>query len=500
MQICMRGYFYTMKKGLIYLMFLLLAVLLSDWLYRRIILDLYNPAIVSWKTTRGENIIAETAKTISIYRDVDYGIYQAQPKHQPFQSKHLDRYVKVSDTYLGSVSENVVKQWNKNFVSRVTSNGVQDYYFVMIEGYGDSCPVYTPYDTSIFPVYRFTPNSRVPSSTMAFNDFGWTGSDISIQKPEKTIRIAFVGGSTTQLTSPCSFSYTDFVGAFLNQWAETTRNDVYFETINTGRVALRSMDFAAIVKYELLPVEPDIVVYYEGRNQFGLQPLVGYNHYDDDNKPWMYKLFSRSAWLQLIARNSNYDLLKQIEQSKPHQVIKLDEHVNEDNPNPYNSKLPISLPQIVSDLDEIRENLDSINSELVICSFAMVLNDSLFNTGTENASIYSYWIHDYGNIRLKEIGRLNKLENRVFENYAARHQLPYLDVATDLTGTPEAFIDGIHLSCDGMKLHGWSVFSQLLPIIEKKIENGQLPRSSQHQRTEHPYIHDDWSLVPMPEP
>lgn len=494
----MRGYFYTMKKAIWIFALSLLCMVFSDVVYRRFVLHLQGPVITSSVNASINSIITDAAKGISWNSGVPFDIYKTVPLKYGFRILNQSRYDRIAAKFNGGMTDDIGKQWNGNFFKSVFQNPTFGYYETMVSGYSDSCPTYTPYDSTIFPVYRYASNCSIPESNLCFNDFGWTGSDISFVKPEKTIRIAFLGGSTTQRSSECEFDYTDHVRGFLQEWATKEGVDVNFETINTGRVALRSMDFEAITKYELVPVEPDICVYYEGRNQFGLQELVGYNHYDPSNSPTLFRLFGNSAWLQIAAKACKMNLLKAIEDSKPQTRININAVVKTENPDPYNPNLPISLPQIVSDLDKIRTHLSAINSELVLCSFAMIVNDSLFQDGLHNASIYSYWIHDYGNVLLKDIEALNRLENDVFKRYSEKHNIPFFDVAADLKKTPEAFKDGIHLSCEGMKLHGWSVFTQLLPLIKQKLERGELPKQTEQKETTHPFLKDEWNLAKMP--
>ena len=49
---------------------------------------------------------------------------------------------------------------------------------------------------------------------------------------------------------------------------------VRFEVLNAGRESIISTDTAAIVRTEVLPLKPDLVVYYEGGNQFELRTVV----------------------------------------------------------------------------------------------------------------------------------------------------------------------------------------------------------------------------------
>src|SRR5262249_30185557 len=55
---------------------------------------------------------------------------------------------------------------------------------------------FDPPGGSQHPVYRFRPGRTRPDG-LTTNHFGWRGPDVPLDKPPGTIRIAFVGASTT---------------------------------------------------------------------------------------------------------------------------------------------------------------------------------------------------------------------------------------------------------------------------------------------------------------
>src|SRR5204863_2790216 len=50
--------------------------------------------------------------------------------------------------------------------------------------------------------------------------------------------------------------------------------NIKFETMNAARESIGSTDIEAIVREEVVPLRPDLVIYYEGGNQFRLDSLV----------------------------------------------------------------------------------------------------------------------------------------------------------------------------------------------------------------------------------
>ena len=82
------------------------------------------------------------------------------------------------------------------------------------------------------------------------------------------LRIAFLGASTTLGSPRYAWSYPEHVGAWLNTWARQTGKAITFEIANTGRFGAKSADIAGIAEEEVTAFAPDILVYYEGHNDF----------------------------------------------------------------------------------------------------------------------------------------------------------------------------------------------------------------------------------------
>ena len=96
-------------------------------------------------------------------------------------------------------------------------------------------------------------------------------------RPANTVRIVFVGSSTVvdaaELFPFSHYPTSSAIGS--NRWAASRGlAPSCFETLNAAREGLRSGDIAAIVRNEVLPLRPDLVLYYEGGNQFDLGSLV----------------------------------------------------------------------------------------------------------------------------------------------------------------------------------------------------------------------------------
>jgi hypothetical protein len=119
--------------------------------------------------------------------------------------------------------------------------------------------LYDPPDGEPRPPYRYMPDATQPT-LLVTNQMGWRGAPIEVPRGPKTIRIVFVGSSTTVGPSHLPFSYPEMVGYWLNRWADSKNLPVHFEVLNAGRESIVSADNVAIVKNEVAPLRPDLVV------------------------------------------------------------------------------------------------------------------------------------------------------------------------------------------------------------------------------------------------
>jgi hypothetical protein len=141
-------------------------------------------------------------------------------------------------------------EWNLAYLKQqacldardVVMGSLRDFYY--FEGTGGS----------VYPSYRHL--RRVsPPGWFVTNSFGWRGRDVALNKPPNTIRLAFVGASTTVDAFGVPFSHPELVDYWLNRWAAAKGLPYRFEVINAGRSGINSNSIAAIVTEELLPVE-----------------------------------------------------------------------------------------------------------------------------------------------------------------------------------------------------------------------------------------------------
>ena len=345
--------------------------------------------------------------------------------------------------------------------------------------------VYDPPDSGNAPPYRFLPDVTIPSGLVT-NQIGWRGAPIENPRGDKTIRIVFVGSSTTVDSHHLPFSWPELAGHWLNLWAREKKLGVRFEVLNAARESITSTDIAAIVRTEVLPLRPDLVVYYEGGNQFRPSSIVADVPKGSAVRPQPAK--AAPEWLRAGARYSAVIARVQAalgaatsehdghEWPKPDYRVVWPEGLDEADPDLAYPRLPVSLNTIQRDLDRIRGDLAEVGSDFAMGSFMWMVKDGLVLDPIrhryilEQLNIGNYPFH------YRDLERLAKFQNRLFAKYAATHGIAFVDIAGVSPFDPNLFTDAVHTNYAGTRLRAWVAFNLLLPTVEKHLADGSWPR------------------------
>jgi len=347
--------------------------------------------------------------------------------------------------------------------------------------------LYDPSDGIASPPYRFPENATLPDGLVT-NQIGWRGRPIEVPRQPRTARIVFVGASTTINSHILPFSFPEYAGHWLNVWARARHIDVRFEVLNAGRESVVSTDIATIVHNEVLPLHPDLVVYYEGGNQFRPASIVDKVPEGSAVRPpssgasmapqWMRAAARYSALMGRIVAAIGYagSDLDGREWPKPDYRVVWPAGLDEFDPDLSYPDLPVNLNIIQRDLDRIRGDLASIGGELAVSSFVWMVRDGMVLDPIRHKYILEQLnIANYP-FRYRELERLAKFQNRLLAKYARIHGLPFVDIAGSMSFDPDLFIDAVHPGYAGVRLEGWVAFQQLVPVVEKHLADGTWPK------------------------
>jgi hypothetical protein len=451
------------------------ALAFIDWLHPRWILD------TSGTSSTGPHL-DEVPLTSGVSRD----LFFVDPAPLPNRTKPPQEWIEL-DHQLQKASQGATaadgfkqwdmwKAWNAVFVGDPCQNR-------HLRGAPGRLFVYDPPDGNPRPPFRYLPKTTTPMG-LTTNDFGWRGPPVAFRRAPNTVRIVFVGASTTAEAQGYPFSGPEHVGAWLDRWAADKKLDVKFEVLNAGRESLRSADIAAVVQQEVIPLHPDLVFHYEGNLDLDLSTIV-INESPGMPRPagllanWLRGL---SPYLRTAERAQG--LLEVGEWPKPAYTIHWP--LDERDPDLTRFDLPLKLSSTLHNFDTMREGLGAVHSELVLSSFHWLAKRGLILNGLRNAAAIEELNVRWFPYHYADLERATAFENRVFARYASLHSLPFIDVAGYMPYDPDLFTDATHNTPFGVRLRAWIVFQQLVPIIENRLSSQAWPRPMQTMDDSHP--------------
>ncbi|MBM4061235.1 MAG: hypothetical protein FJ265_09090 [Planctomycetes bacterium] len=370
----------------------------------------------------------------------------------------------------------------------------------------DEFTVFEPPGGKLVPRYRYPASCTLPGG-MVTNAFGFRGRELAVDKPARTVRIGFVGASTTVEAQWLPHTAPDLVEHWLGLWAARRGLDVKFETLNAAREAIRSADLRAIVADELLPLEVDYVVYYEGANQF--EPgtlrkhvqidgdyqlaspppgLVGnYDEVDSADTTLLDSLASWSAAARYL-RSALQRGERRAEPAKPTQRIALPPELLQ-GPFPLaRAGEVLELAAIGGDLAGIRQDLEARGARLVLATFWWLAEDGLSLDPVWGRNVFvllnrAYWPFRYATLRA-----LADVQNRFFAAWGEANGVAVLDVDAELPHDERLAIDAVHHNELGVRLKAWVLFAGLTALLDRDLAAGRLPVPDAHRDAGHPNL------------
>lgn len=141
--------------------------------------------------------------------------------------------------------------------------------------------------------YDVKPGYHLPDTgAVTINSLGFRGDEIQRTKRAGTYRIVALGGSTTYgVFLGDHETYPYYLGEELKR--QFGRDKV--EVINAGLVSATSAESLTRVLFRIVPLEPDMVVFYEGYND--LPPRM-FNDFSDDYYSFRKHPQNRHPWLE----------------------------------------------------------------------------------------------------------------------------------------------------------------------------------------------------------
>ena len=305
-----------------------------------------------------------------------------------------------------------------------------------------------------------------------------------MEKRFEVIRIAFVGSSQTVGNGGYTFSYPDYFGFWLNQWLESKGSPLRVEIINAGREGITTTDVRAILRQEVLPLNPDYVIFFDGANQLGgsdalihaevpikrqsLEEAVAARHLFPQWLTARFRLFS------LI--DNAYDLYAPRpfnSQVAPIYQFGFPPDVNETSPDVTSPHLPLGLSTYVEDVRGMAQDAQTAGVHFLISTPFWLDGSELPDTKDPHFAFIArylkstFWPLDPGEIR-----RMADFQTRILRKLAEEDKIAILDIAADFPRDPNLFSDAYHVNQAGVPLLAWIALKRFLPYFTADIAAG----------------------------
>jgi hypothetical protein len=384
--------------------------------------------------------------------------------------------------------EGALAEWNASYLQQQLCAGVDRGSLGILSDFLTfRAPGHGPY-----PTFRHSRHVSPPGS-FTTNNFGWRGPDVALNKPARTIRLAFIGASTTVDDYSFPFSHTEYLENWLNLWSANTRRDVRFEVINAGRIGIDSSSIAAIAQDEVMPVEPDAFVYYEGANEFAPASVLTFPA--DATRPAKpLATFRRRTRLEEYSALGRRFFIAmdgvrwQTGSEPPKPAYRMDwpSSVNEMTPDPFAPSLPMQLERVIGNLEAIRQAGGKAKAELIVATFLWVVEPGMRLDVRKHLQLFRYLNDTYYPVDYSTMRRMADFQNRVFKGFAAARGLSLIDFDREFPHDPDLFSDAIHLTDRGVRLEAWFYLQKLVPTIVERLASGTWPRPMRQSAQVHP--------------
>jgi len=142
--------------------------------------------------------------------------------------------------------------------------------------------------------YRLAPG---PHEACVVNSMGVWGDEVEVPRPPQILRVAAVGGSSTQGCCPCETASASYPAQLRLLLGDRPIGGLEVEIVNAGIEGFHATNVCEWLRVGVLPLEPDVVLVYSGWND-----IAGVDVDFGNLGKWSDPLVERSALAHEIAR------------------------------------------------------------------------------------------------------------------------------------------------------------------------------------------------------
>ena len=297
----------------------------------------------------------------------------------------------------------------------------------------------------------YIPTPNLVSGKNRNNSLGFRGEEISLTKPDGVYRIVAVGGSTTY-----SVDVEDYRDSYPHQLGDYLRGQGYddIEVINAGSGSYTSYHNFINIQFRVLPLQPDLIIIYQGYNDIHARIVYPYSAYQGDNSGYiapfvtdtiMPDILEYSTALRIIGIRANL--------TKPHSALdwhrfkqatssRRSEFLSQWRTGTYPSGIFLEASAMDMLLNNppihLERNLESMvavaNQQDVDLLLVTFVTSPEFNLPPVSSAEYIFGLQQH-----------NDLTRAV----AARNEIALFDLASAFPDDRSLFTDGRHMNTEG---------------------------------------------------
>jgi lysophospholipase L1-like esterase len=293
---------------------------------------------------------------------------------------------------------------------------------------------------------------------LSINSLGFRGDEFSRQKPPDTVRIACVGASTTFCIEATSNETT--WPARLQSLLQAQQPDVNIEVINAGVGGYLMDESLKNVQYRVLPLQPDLVIFYEGHNDLVIDTrklaIQRGILLEQSGRPSKLRSFLTQKSLLYYLIDKNLTLLMNDQSSVKGKLTEIPAEL----PDRYVEKLGVMHDMLSKD------GVQLVTSRFLI-RFRRDQSREVQLTNADVAFIYAPWM------TIDSFLDSFDLYNGAIEQFAKSRQIPFVADHDGVPGDSVHYTDHVHFSdagCEAMAQRFARFFKEqklLEPIVAK---------------------------------
>ncbi|MBV9516603.1 MAG: SGNH/GDSL hydrolase family protein, partial [Hyphomicrobiales bacterium] len=491
---------------------LVVALLLAEGMLR--LYFALSPTSATPAAPADAQIGARYAQSFAIGTDLDPRIYQRTPSSprddgpDPEDMTRFKAYVSA-----GKFGPQSYYVWNEEYAKSVACDAENQHF----KNVPVDIRVFSAIDGEAHPIYRFLPDRTLPGG-LKTNSYGFRGADFPLEKRSGVIRIAFIGSSQTVGNGGFPASFPEYFGFWLNEWLEGKGSSLRVEIINAGREGISTTDVRAILRQEVLPLDPDYVIFFDGANQLGGSDALVHAQGPIQREKLEYAISARRLFPQWLASHSKvaslindaYDLYapRRKKKKRPAYVFAFPDNVDENAPNITRDDLPLGMTAYIRDVQGMAQDARAAGAHFYMSTPFWLDGSELTDRNNPHIAFIARYLRSvFWPLNPSEIRRLIEFQTRALREVARNGNIPLLDIAADFPHDPNLFSDAYHVNEVGEPLLAWIALRRFLPSFtadvgagaaHQEVKPGFLPprRVSLNYSVFHPHCLSSEDVIP----